>query len=94
MEPVYATNADGRAWVKRGDIPGYFGEVFYFAMYQWAMWKRFGLPHGRGWMGESEGVLQVITVVDEEQALWERREQEKRMAERGNSGRVKSRRSR
>ena len=94
LEPVYASNADGRRWVRRRDIPGHFDATFYEAVRLWTMWKRFGLPHGRGWLAESEGVFQLITIVDEEWSLYESKEHEARIKERGNSGRVKGSRSR
>lgn len=95
FERIWAHNADGWRWVRRGDIPGLlYSLTFADAMRLYMMWKRFGLPNGRGWLHESEGVLQVISIVDEERNLWEVKEQEARMAERGNSGRTKGRRSR
>lgn len=95
MEDYYASNADGRRWIQRGKIKALFDETFYSAMHLYTMWRRFGLPHGRGWIAESEGVIQLITIVDEERNLYEMREHEAaREKANGNSGRTKSRRSR
>ena len=96
MEDYYSTNADGRRWIRRGDIRGMFGDVFRQTMYLYTMWRRFGLPHGRGWLAESEGVLQLISIADEERNLYEMREHEaaREKAKHGNSGRTKGSRSR
>jgi len=96
LEDYPASNADGRRWILRGKIKELFDATFYDSIYLYTMWKRFGLPHGRGWLAESEGVLQRISIVDEERNLYEVSEAEaaREKAKHGNSGRVKGSRSR
>lgn len=88
MEDYPANTEDGRRWVRRGDIPGLMDETFLRALKLYTMWKRFGLPHGRGWLAESEGVLQMISIVDEETNLYERHRLEESRKNRGNSRRT------
>jgi len=45
---IYWRNADGRRWIRRGDIITYFDETFLTAVDLWRMWRMFGLPHGGG----------------------------------------------
>ena len=61
--------------------------MFFEALNLWGMWKRFGLPHGKGWLDESHRTIQLIRTVDEERNLYDSKEME---SKRGSSGRVKS----
>lgn len=56
----------------------YMDETFETAVSVWAMFNRYGLPNGGGPMQERPLVIQAINVVEEERALWEAREMERR----------------
>lgn len=73
-------------------MPRYFDDLFYEAVYQWKRWRMFGLPHGRGWYGETDVTLQVIETVEEERNLYEAKslEEENKRRENGNSRRTTS----
>lgn len=68
-------------------MPGYFDELFHEAVYQWKRWRMFGLPHGRGWLAETDIVLQVIDTVEGERNFFESKsiEAERKRRENGNS---------
>jgi hypothetical protein len=51
----------------------------------WRRFKRFGLPHGSGWLNERESVVDAISVVDEEQSYYESRKLEEARKKRGSS---------
>jgi len=43
----------------------------------WCRWKRFGLPHGKGWMAERNAYIRAIEIIEQEQDFRVNKEQEK-----------------
>lgn len=51
-------------------------ETFVTAWNEWAKWKRFGLPHGQGWLFERPLWIQAIEILEQEFELYQSREME------------------
>lgn len=66
FEPIYLRSGDdGRALVRRGDIPGLLDDPFVSrALREWARYRRFGLAHGNGPAGERHLYVRVIETAE------------------------------
>jgi hypothetical protein len=59
-------------FIKRGNVPGLLiDELHRSAWNQWCRWKRFGLPHGGGYLQEGELWVTCMEILDEEQAVYQ-----------------------
>ena len=83
--PIYWRGADGRKWIRRGDIASYFDETFFTAVEVWNKFKLFGLPHGSGWLNERPSVVAAVSVVESERTFYESRKLEEARKKRGSS---------
>lgn len=53
--------------VRRGDVPGLLeGPLFLSGLREWNRYRRFGLPHGRGYLGERRLYALVIEIFEQE----------------------------
>jgi hypothetical protein len=53
--------------MRRGDVPGLLAdELFVTGMREWNRFRRFGLPHGRGYLHEKRLYLRVIEIFEQE----------------------------
>ena len=92
---IYSHDPIGWRWILRDDIPALFTEDLFDAIHLWKRWKRFGLPHGGGWLDEGERIIQLINIVEDEWNLYESGERESaREKSSGGSRGTKSYRSR
>ena len=79
--------SEGNGFIPFADIPLVFDELFYSAVNEYLAWKRFGLPHGAGWMNERALWVRAVTIVDEEHGVYESRKiEESRNGSRGTKG--------
>jgi hypothetical protein len=78
FERIYSNSTeDGFSYVRRGDIPGIItGETVVTAWNEWQRWKRFGLPHGQGWINERPQWIKAVEICEQEFQLWQAREME------------------
>lgn len=76
LEAIYWRNADGRTWIRRGDIIDYFDETWACAVREWKDWKMFGLPHGSGPLAERPQWIDAVRLVEEEYNFYENRRAE------------------
>ncbi|MCL2181027.1 MAG: hypothetical protein FWB83_07855, partial [Treponema sp.] len=59
-----------REWViKRGEVHGYLSPEFYTAYKLWSRIKRYGWPHGQGWIREPAGLVELVELFDTELEL-------------------------
>jgi hypothetical protein len=49
-------------------------ETFVTAWSEWSRYKRFGLPHGRGWRAERPQWVRAIEAIDQEFELYQSEE--------------------
>jgi hypothetical protein len=60
-------------FIKRGSVPAILAdELHRCAWNEYCRWKRFGLPHGGGYLQEGALWVTCMEIIDEEQAVYQR----------------------
>jgi hypothetical protein len=65
----------GKELVRRGDIPALIeDELVQTAFGEWHRFRRFGLPHARGWAAERPVYVRIIEICEQEYDLYQAQE--------------------